>query len=391
MHPLDLILATLLALATVSGWRRGFIVVVLGYAGLLLGLAVGAWAATQAGMLVSPAASIRRLLVSMFVFFLIAGVCHGLGIRLGVALRDTVVGRVGGGLDALGGALVALLVAAIAMWFVALTLRDGPSPTLARQLATSKVLRTIDAYAPRPPGAIAELRGLLARSPFPEAFTSLQPPVGSGPPPSISFADNPGVRQAGLATVQVESQGCGGLLYGSGFPVAADLVVTNAHVVAGTGNHRVITAEGRRQRATAVWFDPDADLALLRVPGLDLPVLSFDQSPGAPATGAVIGYPGGGRESAVPAAVVRRTLAIGRDIYSSQVVHREIFVLRARVRKGDSGGPVVDLRGHPIGVVFAASTIDPNEGYALTPGVVRAAVAQLGAHRDPVPVGQCAT
>jgi S1-C subfamily serine protease len=81
---------------------------------------------------------------------------------------------------------------------------------------------------------------------------------------------------------------------------------------------------------------------------------------------------------------------VGRDIYSSSLVRREIYVLRAEVRKGDSGGPVVDRSGRPIGVVFAASTVDPNEGYALTNAELRTVLGQLGSSRAAVGVGQCA-
>jgi S1-C subfamily serine protease len=81
---------------------------------------------------------------------------------------------------------------------------------------------------------------------------------------------------------------------------------------------------------------------------------------------------------------------VGRDIYSSSLVRREIYVLRAKVRKGDSGGPVVDRSGHPMGVVFAASTVDPDEGYALTNAELRAVLNQVGSSRAPVGVGACA-
>src|SRR6266536_2499158 len=180
------------------------------------------------------------------------------------------------------------------------------------------------------------------------------------------------------------------LLFGIGFPVEQHLVVTNAHVVAGTGRHRVITTDGSRAIATVVWFDPRRDLALLNVPGISLDPLRLAGAVPTGTTGAVIGYPGGGSEKVVGARVVARTTAVGRDIYSSSLARREIYVLRARVRKGDSGGPVVDRSGRPIGVVFAASTVDPQEGYALTNSELRTVLTQVGSRRAPVGVGECA-
>jgi S1-C subfamily serine protease len=389
LHAIDLLLLLLLAFTAVSGWRRGFAVVLLGYAGLLLGLALGAWAATRVGLFISVEDSLRRLLVGIVVFFLVAAVCHSVATRLGTQLRSVMTGRVAGGLDSVGGAVVAVLVTAIALWFIGLTLGSVPFPPLARAVSDSTVLRTIDRFAPRPPAALAQLRGLLARSPFPDAFANLRPSTGGGTPPAT--VATAGIRHAAAATVQVQSEGCGGLLFGSGFPVEDQLVVTNAHVVAGTGRHRVLTQSGGRFAATVVWFDPRRDLALLNVPGLQIQPLPLVGSVRPGTSGAVIGYPGGGGEVVVGARVVTRTAAVGRDIYSSSLVRREIYVLRARVRKGDSGGPVVDRSGRPMGVVFAASTVDPNEGYALTANELRTVLDQIGARRGEVGVGRCAT
>src|SRR5919198_1603547 len=269
LHAIDLLLLLLLALAAVSGWRRGFAVVILGYAGLLVGLALGAWAATRVGLFISTEDSLRRLLIGIVVFFLVAAVCHSVATRMGVQLRSVFTGRVAGGLDSAGGAVVAVLVTAVALWFVALTLGSVPFSPLARAVSDSAVLRTIDRVAPRPPAALAQLRGLLARSPFPDAFANLRPSTTGGTPPQALAT--PGIRQAAAATVQIESEGCGGLLFGSGFPVDNQLVVTNAHVVAGTGRHRVLTRAGGRFTAPGVSFDAQRDPAPLKVPGLENP------------------------------------------------------------------------------------------------------------------------
>jgi S1-C subfamily serine protease len=386
-HPLDVLLGIVLIVAAVSGWRRGFTVVVLGYAGLLVGLALGAWAATRVGLVVSSEDSLRRIFAGVAVFFLVAAVCHTAGIRVGTVVRKALVGQVTSSLDSVGGAVVAAAVAAVALWFVGLTL-SGSVPQVSRAVAGSAILTTIDRHAPRPPSALAELRGILARSPFPDAFASLRPPQTSGRPPPA--ARTPGIEQASAATVRIESEGCGGLLFGSGFPVPGNFVVTNAHVVAGTGDTHVRTPTNQRFAAKVVWFDPRRDLALLRVPGLRLsPLKLVDVNP--PVPGAVIGYPGGGRQQVVGAQVFSRSVARGRDIYSRSLVTRQIYVLRAVVRKGDSGGPVVDKGGRAVGVVFAASKLDDLEGFALTNAELRAALAAARGRNAAVPTGACAT
>jgi S1-C subfamily serine protease len=390
LHVIDLLLLVLLALAALSGWRRGFAMVLLGYLGLLVGLALGAWAATKVGLLVSGESSVRRLMTAVVVFFLVAAACHAVGNLLGIRVRSVLGGRWTTRADAAGGAVVATVVAGIAMWFVALTLSSVPFSPFARAVNESSVLRTIDNFAPRPPAALAQLRGLLDRSPFPDAFANLRPPVVSGPPPNV--ARSAGVTRAANATLQIQSRGCGGILFGSGFPVDEDLVITNAHVVAGARRHEVVTNRGGRVAATVVYFDPAHDLALLSAPGLPVNPLPLA---GAPARrgqeAAVIGYPSGGSQRILGARVVLRTQPEAPDIYHrNQNVRRDIYVLQSRVTKGVSGGPVVDLRGRSLGVVFAASTVEPNEGYALTNAEVRRALARAGGNRRPVSVGGCA-
>jgi S1-C subfamily serine protease len=390
LQPIDVLLIVLLALAALSGWRRGFAMVLLGYLGLLVGLALGAWAATQAGLLVSADSSLRRLLTAVVVFFLVAAACHAVGNLLGIRARSLLGGRWTSRADAIGGAVIATVVAAVAIWFIALTLSNVPLSPFSRAVNSSSVLRTIDQYAPRPPAALAQLRGLLDRSGFPEAFANLRPPVVSGPPPEAT--KSPQVLRAANSTVQIQSRGCGGVLFGSGFPVQKGLVVTNAHVVAGARRPEVVTNRGVRSRASVVYFDPSHDLALLWAPELAVETLRLAEGPaerGQPAV--VLGYPSGGPQDYIGATIVQRVRPEAPDIYARpQTTRRDIYVLHARVRKGVSGGPVVDLRGRPLGVVFAASTVEGSEGYALTNAEVRRALRRNGGNHQPVSVGGCA-
>jgi S1-C subfamily serine protease len=160
--------------------------------------------------------------------------------------------------------------------------------------------------------------------------------------------------------------------------------------VAGTRDHQVVTRDGLRIPATVVFFDPRRDLALLRAPTLDLQPLRLapGASNGQPA--AVIGYPGGGHELVIGAQVMSEVTAEGSDIYSQRRAVRQLYVLNAQVRQGDSGGPVVDLDGRDLGVVFAASTASDTTGYSLTGGELRAALAAAGVAQEPVGVGACA-
>jgi len=96
--------------------------------------------------------------------------------------------------------------------------------------------------------------------------------------------------------------------------------------------------------------------------------------------GAVIGYPGGGPEKTVPAVVDGSISATGRDIYNENLVTRQIFVLQASVHPGNSGGPLIDLQGCVLGVVFATSASDPSQAYALTDDEITADVRDAEAN-----------
>jgi S1-C subfamily serine protease len=143
------------------------------------------------------------------------------------------------------------------------------------------------------------------------------------------------------------------------------LIITNAHVVSGTTDHRIQTSDGTTLPAAVVYFDPEVDVAILRVPGYAGPALTFAPA-GRGTEGAVIGYPGGGPEKVEPAVVDGSFTAEGRDIYNASLVRRQIYVLQSHVRPGNSGGPLVDKEGRVLGMVFATSASQPEQAYALT-------------------------
>jgi S1-C subfamily serine protease len=93
-----------------------------------------------------------------------------------------------------------------------------------------------------------------------------------------------------------------------------------------------------------------------------------------------------------PAVVDGAIEAAGRDIYNQKPVTREIFVISARVRPGNSGGPLVDLQGHVVGIVFATSASQPDQAYALTDDEIAAAVQKVHSPQSPIDTShlQCA-
>jgi S1-C subfamily serine protease len=234
-----------------------------------------------------------------------------------------------------------------------------------------------------PSGAI--LNALARFDPFPHV--SGPPLTVAAPPPGIARA--PGVHAAAASSVRVLGTACGLGIEGSGWVAAPGVVVTNAHVVAGESD-TIVQAEGvgPKLSATAIAFDPTDDVAVLRVSGLAAPPLVLGPDPRAGTAGAVIGYPLDGPLDIEPGRVGATVTAISQDAYGQGPIQREITSLRARVRSGNSGGPIVDAAGHVLTTVFAATVgAGPAGGYGVPNDRVRAVLAT--AH-GAVGTGPCA-
>src|SRR4029079_2477547 len=142
---------------------------------------------------------------------------------------------------------------------------------------------------------------------------------------------------------------------GSGGVAAPGVVVTNAHVVAGEDDTTVSTRAGASFDATAVHYDTDTDLAILRF-SADLPPLPVAESASRGQSAAVLGYPDNGPFDIAPARFGETRDVISEDSYGRGPIPRSISSLRGSVRSGNSGGPIVDARGRVLGTVFATTT-----------------------------------
>jgi S1-C subfamily serine protease len=116
-----------------------------------------------------------------------------------------------------------------------------------------------------------------------------------------------------------------------------------------------------------VLFDPKRDVAVLYVPGLDAPTMAFAPAPAERSEAAVVlGFPEDQGYTSRSARIRSRIEVDGNDIYGQSHVRREIYSVRAVVRSGNSGGPLVDSNGKVLGVVFATALDSSDTGYALT-------------------------
>jgi S1-C subfamily serine protease len=389
---LDAVLVLLLAAALVRGWRQGAVAQLAAFAGLVLGLLGGLWAAPAIAGLVAtgPGSTAAFLtLVSLLIAMVIGQmVGRAVGVRLHRAVHTAGIGRIDRAVGTgVGGALFLLVV-----WVLAAVLAQGPMPALAQQIRGSTVVRALDTALPAHPEVVSRIAALLDEQGFPQVFAGFGRGITAPPvPPAAEEV----VRAAAVAgqpsTVQVRAFGCGATVgFGSGFVTRPGFVVTNAHVVAGFGQLGVRDTAGEHD-AVVIHFDPVLDIAVLAAPEVTAPPIGWTETAATRGTeGATLGFPGGQSEMVVrPAAVQGRVDAIGRDIYGQATAAREILALAAPVQQGDSGGPFVTADGAVAGVVFAGDPADGATGYALTAEQVRPGIDRAINTGQQADVGDC--
>jgi S1-C subfamily serine protease len=235
------------------------------------------------------------------------------------------------------------------------------------------------------------LSSLLDTSGLPQVLEPFsRTPVVAVAAPDAALANNPVVAatQPSVVKIRAIAPGCQKVLEGSGFVLSPERVMTNAHVVAGA-NSVTVEASGNPYDATVVSYDPTVDIAILSVPHLPPGPLAFANNPVTSGTEAIVmGYPGGGGFVATPARVRELIELSGPDIYRTATVNREVYTVRASVEQGNSGGPLIDLNGQVLGVVFGAAVDDNDTGFVLTAKEVAAQLAHIG-DTTAVATGQC--
>ena len=385
MTVLDVVLLALLGLSAWGGYRRGAVLQVAGLAGLAAGFVIGAWLAPYAAGLVRS--DVTKAAAALGTIVVLGAVGDAVGSFFGLKVRRRTRATRLRAADAIGGSALSALALVLTIWFLGINLAAGPFPSVAEALQRSTVVRAVDAALPPPPALAAQLGNVLDLIGFPDVFTGLPPvPADPVPPPAEGVAAR-AARDARASVVLISGPACDRIIQGTGIVVADDLVLTNAHVIAG-GRPRVGWNELTFD-AVPVLIDRDLDAAVLRVDDLDalpLRLLPDEVPPGT--GGAVVGYPGG-RYVEIPAAVRRALDAVGRDIDGEDEVRRRIYELQATVQSGNSGGPFALPGGRVAGMVFGASVSDDAVSYALmSPTLIP--LVERATNADPVGTGRCA-
>lgn len=391
----DAVLVGLLIWYAVSGYRQGLLVSVLSLVGFLGGGALGMavlpmllrrsdWAQEH------PAA--RYLLILLV--FILAMLGQALLVAVARRMRRYIHARPVQALDAALGALATITAVSVLVWFVAGGLRGVASSATSKAIGASRVLAAIDAVVPPETGNLfAGFRQVLDQGGFPRVFEGLgAEPVIPVDPPTVDLARVSAVTGALDSVVKVTGVAaeCRQGQEGSGFVVAPERVLTNAHVVSGLGEVGVqVRGQGATLRGSVVLFDPKRDLAVIAVPRLTAAALPLGAALGRSDDAVIAGFPLDGPLRIEAARVRDRILATGQDIYGHPGVTRHIYSLYSRVEPGNSGGPLLDTSGRVVGVVFARSVDDDHTGYALTLEEAQSALQAARSAVTPVPTGAC--
>jgi uncharacterized membrane protein required for colicin V production len=362
----DWVVLGVVVLAALYGLSRGLVRGALSLAGFAVGAYLGAKIAPEILRNGSPYIPLVALGGALLGGTLLSSLAE----MLGVSLRRTMSAVPGlRAIDSAAGLALGALAGVVLCWAVGAVLLYLPGQSeLRRAVQRSEILTRINEEFP-PDRLLETLEGV-------DPLGVLVGPPASVPPPDSRLARDPDVRAALDSVVRITGTSCGLGVEGSGWIVRPGVVVTNAHVVAGIEHPRVDRGEGGGQSSSVVEFDVTNDIAILRVPGLQgRPLRLADPERGVAVV--LLGYPGNGPLSSIPARIGGTSAFLGRDAYGRGPITRTVTAIRGEVRPGLSGGPGVDGRGFVRTTVFARRAAERG-GYGVPSEIVAKALAGAG-------------
>jgi len=381
LNVLDLFIGIFIVVSVLRGVRTGFLAGVFSLVGVVVGASVGSRIAPSllpdGG---NPIYGAGITLGSILAFSVLGEV---IARSMGGSIRNRLSSPASATLDGLGGALLGFALALVLVWAVGVFALQSPTLASLQPVAQdSRILQTLKERMPS---------GLLT-----QAVADLQPlPKIRGPEPEVAapegnIVNDPDVQAASRRTLRVTGTACGYGVEGSAWVAGRNLVVTNAHVVAGeTATWVQIGGAGQQLPAEVVAFDERNDIAVMRVEGLGLAPLPIAAArPGEAA--AVIGFPQNGPLDIEPARTGTTERVVSTDAYDNGPVERIVTSFRVYVRPGNSGGPAVDADGQVISTIFASRTNSNNSGYGVPSRIVQRHLQDAASRTNPVSTGGCA-
>ena len=347
----DILILLILAYAIYSGIKIGFIALLFGFGSFFLAVFIAGWVFPR--ILGVDHRSI--LLVVNINLVLLAGVLLGIrgyeyGKKLHLSLKNK--GRLSL-VESIAGLTLSLSSALIIVWLLAAGIGALPFAGLSNSASDSFIIRKMDSILPAAPNVFNDLTHPVNPN-SPIILYAKQSPNSS-----IGVAVKPhglpsAILKATGAVVRITSFGCGGIVDGSGFVVAKDIVATNAHVIAGV-SRPIIKTGNRSIAAVPVMFDPNQDLALLKVNSLNIRPLILSSSVPKPGSDVYVeSYPSS-IFTITPGTIGNELNTIGPNIYGLGNITRSSYTVYPEINNGSSGGPLLSPDGSVIGIIFAKS------------------------------------
>lgn len=393
----DIILVIIAIGAMFSGYRQGGFSAVLSLIGVLVGGYLGVtsipWVLDQVDNFSEGPNEGLRFVMALMTITLGVVLGYALGTILGARLRDQIKTKPVLKAESIVGAGVQVVTTLTVIWLVLVPLVSGDSSDFGKSVRGSAVLSAVGDAAPEfVKNLPTQASALINANGFPvitDPFDTV--PQREVEEPDSGLAASPEVKQARPSIVRVVGQAeqCRRLLQGSGFALGPDIVMTNAHVVAGTDQVKLDTVDGMVD-GYVTYYNPQQDIALIKVEGHTFNPLQWDSTGGEQGESAIVlGFPQGGPFKASPARIRDRFTVSGPNIYADNRVEREAYSLRGTVVQGNSGGPLIDEQGQVLGLVFGADVNQEETGYALTRDEVMGHVGDINKWQQPVGTGAC--
>lgn len=382
MNQIDLFVVLFVLFLTWRGIRTGFLAGALSLVGVVLGATLGS--RLVPALLEGDGDLVFGSIITLASIMAFAVLGDILARTLGGHLSQKITSPASEVLDRAGGAILGAALSLTIVWVAATFALGAPllSP-LHPAMQESKVLGFLNDEMPS---------RLLT-----QAVSQLDPiPRFRGPEADVAEPDqqitnDPEVLAAASRVVRVSGVACGYGVGGSGWVAAPDLVVTNAHVVAGeTNTHIQPEGTGIPLPAKVMVFDDKNDIAVLRVNDLRLPPLHL-ADPQDNESIAILGFPENGPFDIRAGRVGSTQRVISNDAYNRGPVERTVMSFKGFVRPGNSGGPAVNGEGAVVATVFASRADSDRAGYGIPSSLVQQLVDLAGERQTPVSTKACAT
>ncbi len=379
---LDLFIVLFVVFLVWRGSRTGFLAGALSLVGVVLGAALGSRVVPvllegDGDLIFGSVITLASIVAFAVLGDILARAASGF-------LQEKIEGATSEALDRAGGALLGVALSLTLVW-VAATFALG-TPLLSSLHPTMQESTVLGALNRAMPSTLLT-QAVSRLDPIP----SFRGPKADVADPNQEIAGDPEVLAATSRVVRVTGVACGYGIEGSGWVAAPDLVVTNAHVVAGETSTQIQPeGNGLPLPARVMAFDEKNDIAVLRVDNLRLAPLRLAE-PRASEPVALLGFPENGPFDIRAGRVGETTRVISNDAYNRGPVERTVTSFKGFVRPGNSGGPAVNEDGEVVATVFASRADSDDAGYGIPSSLVRQLVDLAQERRNPVSTKECAT